>query len=108
MAEVDRTLAVMGAKAGYGSTLVAFEKVKNSGSASVTTGGVNVAFFAADDEVVDVAGRKGQGSDGHRATLLVLKLQGLLGLRQHVQAPRTQSSVGGDGDLKIKIGRNSD
>ena len=98
MSEIDRALPVVRAQAGHRSSLVALEQVQNSGSTSVAAGGVNVALFAADDKVVDIAGREGQGCHSNGTTLLVLELEGLLRLRQHVEAPGAKTTVGGDAD----------
>jgi hypothetical protein len=50
-------------------------------------------FLASYDEVVDIAMWESQTCHCYGFALLVLQLQRLLWLRQHVQAPRTQSPI---------------
>ena len=89
-------------------SLVPLEHVGDAGLAAVTTGGIDGAFLAADDEVVDVVREERERRDGDWLRLLVLELHAVLGLRQHVEAPRTHLAVRRHADQVVRVLRADD
>ena len=55
------------------------------------------------DEVVDVVLWEGETGGGHGLALLVLQLQRLLRLREHVEAPAAHLAVRADGDEVVGV-----
>ena len=67
-----------------------------------------LTFFAADDKVVDIVGDERERRDGDRLRLFVLQLHAVLGLRQHVEAPRTHLAVRRDAHQVVRVLRADD
>ena len=102
MGKVDGSLAIVSVDPRHRG-LVTLEQVKDPGPGAVSTGGVHCPLLAAHDEVVDIVLGKGEAGDGHSFALLVLELQGLLGLGQHVQGPAAHLAVRADGDEVVSV-----
>ena len=55
---------------------------------------VDRALLAPHDKLVDIIGREGEARHGDWTCLLVLEIKTFLWLREHVEIPRTETTIG--------------
>ena len=70
---------------------------------AMSRGWVDQALLRAHDEVIGITRQEAEAGGGHGLGLLVLQLHAVLGLWQHVQAPRAQFAVVGHWDQVVRI-----